>query len=467
MIAQNVFRLSAALVSLGLIIYIVKNTAESEPSGLLDAKDDANDAKQGSSIDSDIMALAWHPVNKKALKHKEKASIPGLAPWAKALLDTAAKEQIQEVNRHAKSVQEQEKIVAAQRREAALKKQRQAALKKARMEKEIKMLQSKAKLAHKAKSADASKAKAKAHLKAKKAAQAKLPTKLQRINHKPESQFAAYSEVKTFFHDEESQLESKKEAAIKRVKEEAHIGMAKIKKDEKSDLKKVWRAYLPPLFDPPLFPRAGSGQRDSAPCHGQGHAAIRSPVTARFRVTSTVGQPYWLGPGRRRPSHSLSRSHRTRQLTRLVVPRQYLPEHAPCPALTSAPPSFPVLPTPTRVAKLKSRQLPRRRRPPRAICSLADRCVVAPTKSPPPSRRRRPDRERGAGPPHQPVQVSPPARPVSQRASCVAIGKKEGILVEIGGLGRGGGVHKMYAPACGLGGCCAPAYAAPGAASTA
>ena len=462
MIAQNVFRLSAAVVSLGLIIYIVKNTAESEPSGLLDAKDDANDAKQGSSIDSDIMALAWHPVNKKALKHKEKASIPGLAPWAKALLDTAAKEQIQEVNRHAKSVQEQEKIVAAQRREAALKKQRQAALKKARMEKEIKMLQSKAKLAHKAKSADASKAKAKAHLKAKKAAQAKLPTKLQRINHKPESQFAAYSEVKTFFHDEESQLESKKEAAIKRVKEEAHIGMAKIKKDEKSDLKKVWRAYLPPLFDPPLSPRAGSGQRDSAPCR---HAAIRSLVTARFRVTSTVGRPYWLGPGRRRPSHSLSRSHRTRQLTRSAQPipagTRSLPRPDLCPSLRPRPPD----PDSSREVEITSTP-PTSPAPARDLFSRGSlrrgaHQNPAPVAPPPPRSR---TRRRTASPT---CTSEPLARPVSRWASCVAIGKKEGVLVEIGGLGRGGGVHKMYAPACGLGGCCAPAYAAPGAASTA
>ncbi len=235
---QDVPRWSAAILAIVLIAFLARNAAYGREEDVLST----SDSKSG-SFDNDIMALAWHPhkVNKKAVHHKVKGAIPGLAPWAKALLDTAAKEQIQEVNRHAKSVKEQEALVAREKREKVLARERQEALKKARMQTEIRALENKVKTSLKAKSTVVQKAKAKAHLAAKKAveAQKKLPVELQKINKKKESQYAAYSEVKTFFHDEEKKLEEKKEAAIKRVQEEAEAGINKIKTDLKTDVAKV------------------------------------------------------------------------------------------------------------------------------------------------------------------------------------------------------------------------------------
>ena len=234
--AEVILRWSAAALAVLLIAFLVKNASGSNAIDLLEAK---ADSKSG-AFDNDIMALAWHP-GSKVLTHKGKAAIPGLAPWAKALLDTAAKEQIQEVNRHAKSVKEQEELLAKQKRAAALARQRKQNEQKVQMENEMRMLQKRAKTSLKMKPAEASKIKANAHLQAKKASEAKLPPKLQTINKKKESRFAAYAEVKTFFRHEESSLEDKKKAAIARVKEEASAGVAKIEKDERSDLAKVTR----------------------------------------------------------------------------------------------------------------------------------------------------------------------------------------------------------------------------------
>ena len=236
---QDVPRWSAAVIALGLIALLARNAAYNHGEDVLSTSD-----SKSVSFDNDIMALAWHPhaVNKKAVSQKVKGAIPGLAPWAKALLDTAAKEQIQEVNRHAQSVKAQEALVARQKREKALARERQEALKKARMQTEIRALEKKVKTSLKSKAAVVQKAKAKAHLVAKQAAHAqekKLPVELQNINKKKESQYAAYSEVKSFFDNEEKELEEKKEAAIKRVKEEAEAGITKIKTDLKRDVSKV------------------------------------------------------------------------------------------------------------------------------------------------------------------------------------------------------------------------------------
>ena len=251
---QDVPRWSAAILAIVLIAFLARNAAYGHEEDVLAT----SDSKSG-SFDNDIMALAWHPhsVNKKAINHKVKGAIPGLAPWAKALLDTAAKEQIQEVNRHAQSVKEQEALVARQKREKALARERQEALKKARMQTEIKALEKKVKTSLRAKANVVQKAKAKSHLAVKKAveAQKKLPIELQKINSKKESQYAAYSEVKTFFHDEEKQLEEKKAAAIKRVQEEAEAGITKIKTDLKRDVAKV-SAVSHYVSDPPHFKKS-------------------------------------------------------------------------------------------------------------------------------------------------------------------------------------------------------------------
>jgi hypothetical protein len=235
---QDVPRLFAAVLAIVLIAFLAKNAAYGSEEDVLSA----TDSKSG-SFDNDIMALAWHPhsVNKKAVNHKVKGAIPGLAPWAKALLDTAAKEQIQEVTRHAQSVKEQEALVAREKRAKALARERQEAIKKSRMQTEIRVLEKKVKTSLKSKAPLVQKAKAKAHLAAKKAVevQKKLPVELRKINQKKESQYAAYSEVKTFFHNEEEQLQEKKIAAIKRVEEEAEAGITKIKTDLKRDVAKV------------------------------------------------------------------------------------------------------------------------------------------------------------------------------------------------------------------------------------
>jgi hypothetical protein len=238
MTAGSALRWTAAVSALVLVSYLAVNTAYSKSDELLDASTDSG------SFNSNIAMLAWHPGNK-VLKHKAKAAIPGLAPWAKALLDTAAKEQIQEVDRHAKSVKKQEELLAKEKKEQALARERQQNLAKTRMQTEIRMLQKRAKISLKVKAVEASKAKAKSHLQAKKAAEAKVPPKLQAINQKKESRFAAYGEVKSFFRDEETSLESKKKAAIQRVEEEAAAGIAKIKRDEKSDLHKVMPTVMP------------------------------------------------------------------------------------------------------------------------------------------------------------------------------------------------------------------------------
>lgn len=242
---MSALRWAAAISTLVLVSYLAVDTINSTSNELLDDKSDSG------TYSNNIAMLAWHP-GKKVLKQKPKAAIPGLAPWAKALLDTAAKEQIQEVDRHAKSVKKQEELLAKERREEALARQRQQNLEKTRMQHELRMLQKRSKISLKVKAAEASKAKARSHLQAKKAAEAKVPPKLQAINKKKESHFAAYAEVKTFFRDEESTLESKKKAAIERVEKEAAAGIAKIEKDEKTDLHKVgelrWPLTLPPFF---------------------------------------------------------------------------------------------------------------------------------------------------------------------------------------------------------------------------